>query len=253
LEAPPGPPLPPTIDTVKTALDGWLKANGGATSSVILDGEGHLVVKVANPAYYLAFRDEVGGAAGDVTIDYSADGDGEADEMLRGFSSFFGLNDFFVAAQGDTQAASTLAVRGDIKAQPSLVARGAVQAKSTGAGIQYCASIGDDNAIHQMAAAVTTPRFFEKAGSIGAMSASFSQYAAEIISDNASRAEANHSAASFQNSLVDSLKAKSDSVRGVNLDEEMSELILYEQAYAAAARLISVVQNMFEALDRVVL
>jgi flagellar hook-associated protein 1 len=51
---------------------------------------------------------------------------------------------------------------------------------------------------------------------------------------------------------VDSLKAKSDSVRGVNLDEEMSDLILFEQAYAAAARLIGVIQNMFEALERAV-
>jgi flagellar hook-associated protein 1 FlgK len=158
-----------------------------------------------------------------------------------------------VAIRWITVSSPTLAVRGDIKAQPSLAARGAVQAKSTGAGIQYFASIGDDTAIHRMAAAFTASQPFGKAGSLGAMSASFSQYAAEIISDNASRAEANDSAASFQNSLVDSLKAKSDSVRGVNLDEEMSELILYEQAYAAAARLIGVIQNMFDALDRAVL
>ena len=32
----------------------------------------------------------------------------------------------------------------------------------------------------------------------------------------------------------------------------MSDLILFEQAYSAAARVISVVQDMFDALDRAV-
>lgn len=250
LGVPPGPPLSLTIDEVKTALDAWLKANGGAASSADLDGHGRLVINVADTARHLAFRDEgVGGAAGDVTIHYSA----QPDSPVRGFSSFFGLNDVFVAAQDDKLAASTLAVRGDIKAQPSLIARGTVQTKSAGAGTEYFVSVGDDTVIHQMATAFTASHSFAKAGSMGAMSASFSQYAAEIISRNASQAEANDSAAAFQGTLVDSLKAKSDSVRGVNLDEEMSDLILYEQGYAAAARLISVIQNMFEALDRAVL
>jgi flagellar hook-associated protein 1 FlgK len=230
------------LDSVATALNGWLQTNGGGGASFAPSegGKQHLVINVANSGHYLAFRDEPGGGA--------------TDPALPGFSSFFGLNDFFVSDQTDSDlTAGTLAVRGDIKAEPSLVARGAVQAKSTSAGTEYFASIGDGAVIHQMATAFSAAQTFDKAGSLGAMSASFSQYAAEIISDNASRAEANDSAASFQSSLVDSLKAKSDSVRGVNLDEEMSELILYEQAYAAAARLISVVQTMFEALDRAVL
>ena len=52
--------------------------------------------------------------------------------------------------------------------------------------------------------------------------------------------------------MVESLRFKSDAVRGVNLDEEMGDLILYEQAYAASARVISVIKNMFEALEQAV-
>ncbi|MGZ8408118.1 MAG: flagellar hook-associated protein FlgK [Caulobacteraceae bacterium] len=233
-------PLDAPLANVATALNDWLQTNGGDASFVPSGGgKHHLAINVVNSGHYLAFRDEAGGGA--------------TDPALPGFSSFFGLNDFFVSNQDNALAASTLAVRGDIKAQPSLVARGTVQAKGIGAGTEYFASIGDDSTIHQMATAFSASRPFVKAGSLGAMSASFSQYAAEIISENASRAEANDAAAGFQGTLVDSLKAKSDSVRGVNLDEEMSELILYEQAYAAAARLIGVIQNMFEALDRAVL
>ena len=52
--------------------------------------------------------------------------------------------------------------------------------------------------------------------------------------------------------MVESLQFKSDSVRGVNLDEEMSDLLVYEQAFAAAARVISVIQNMIDALERAI-
>jgi len=36
------------------------------------------------------------------------------------------------------------------------------------------------------------------------------------------------------------------------LDEEMTQLMLFEQAYGAAARIISTVQKMFDALESVV-
>jgi flagellar hook-associated protein 1 FlgK len=52
--------------------------------------------------------------------------------------------------------------------------------------------------------------------------------------------------------MVESLRFKSDSARGVNLDEEMGDLILYQQAYAASARVIMVIQKMFEALENAV-
>lgn len=231
---------PPTVETVKDALDGWISTHGGGGSSVFFDSNNRLQIKVGSPDHSLAFRDEVGG------------GDNTAVTAGTGFSSFFGLNDFFVAAENDNMVAGTLAVRADIKAKPSLVARGVVQTEVTGAGPHYFASIGDGTLSHRLATALSAPQSFAHAGNLGSLSVTFSQYAAEIISDNASRTEANDSAASFQTGLVDNLKAKSDSVRGVNLDEEMSDLILYEQAYAAAARLIGVVQTMFEALERAV-
>ena len=56
----------------------------------------------------------------------------------------------------------------------------------------------------------------------------------------------------FQKALTDSLQLKSDSLRGVNLDEELANLILFEQAFIAAARVIAVIQRMFDALDRAI-
>ena len=57
-------------------------------------------------------------------------------------------------------------------------------------------------------------------------------------------------AAAFQEDLVATLRHKSNSARGVNLDEELSNLTLYQQSYAAAARVIQTVQSMFDTLNQ---
>ena len=48
--------------------------------------------------------------------------------------------------------------------------------------------------------------------------------------------------------LADNLEAKVASVSGVNLDEELSLMIVLENAYSASARVITTTQNMFEML-----
>ena len=52
----------------------------------------------------------------------------------------------------------------------------------------------------------------------------------------------------YNQAILDQLNAVRDSVSAVSLDEEMTELIKYQQGYAAAAKLISVADEMFEAV-----
>jgi flagellar hook-associated protein 1 len=153
----------------------------------------------------------------------------------------------------DVRVAGALAVRGDIAASPERISRGAVQwDPNLGVAGAYFVSVGDDTVIQQLASAASAVNGFDGAGGVDATTATFSGYAARIIGEVSAQAELNESRLSFQEGLVESLRFKSDSVRGVNLDEEMGDLILYEQAYAASARVISVIQNMFEALEQAV-
>jgi flagellar hook-associated protein 1 FlgK len=55
-------------------------------------------------------------------------------------------------------------------------------------------------------------------------------------------------AAASSNSLLDQSKAWHESVSGVNLDEEASNLIRFQQSYAAAAKIISTSQTIFDTL-----
>lgn len=153
----------------------------------------------------------------------------------------------------DIRAASALAVRSDIVLTPSLISRGTVQwDPALGAAGLYYTSAGDDSAALMLAQALTTNVTFKSAGNLGGLTTSFSGYAAQVIAENSNRADNNTSDADLSKLLFDSLKTKSDNVRGVNLDEEMSSLLLFQQSYSAAARVINVIQRMFDALNAII-
>jgi flagellar hook-associated protein 1 FlgK len=52
----------------------------------------------------------------------------------------------------------------------------------------------------------------------------------------------------FSRATVNEIQARRDEISGVSLDEEMANLIKFQQAYAAAAKLISAADEMFKAL-----
>jgi len=153
----------------------------------------------------------------------------------------------------DVRVSGVLAVRADISATPAKISRGAMQFDANrGTGGEYFISTGDDTAIQAMATLMTGTNAFDQSGGIGNLTISFADYGSALLARNATLADANDSNLDFQRSLTDNLQLKSDSVRGVNLDEEMAQLILFEQAFNAAARLIAVIQDMIDALDRAV-
>ncbi len=55
-------------------------------------------------------------------------------------------------------------------------------------------------------------------------------------------------AATVSSSVATSLATQKSSVSGVNLDEEASKLLQYQQAYQASAKMISIAQNIFDTL-----
>lgn len=69
-----------------------------------------------------------------------------------------------------------------------------------------------------------------------------------LIGDIGVRAQAANNQAEQSNLWHVSAQATRDSVSGVNLDEEAARLLQYQQAYQAAARVISTATNMFDAL-----
>ena len=69
-----------------------------------------------------------------------------------------------------------------------------------------------------------------------------------LVADIAVKTSQAESAAKTGQVLLDQSIAARDSVSGVNLDEEAANLIRYQQAYQAAAQVISVADQMFQVL-----
>ncbi len=197
----------------------------GVTASVVPDGDGNRI-RIVNDGGNSMF---VTDAAGDTL-----------------------LNDIGLHT-GDVSVATSIGIRSDMINTPSMISRGAVlwdaELGPTG---EYYSSAADDTIALAMARAMSDNNQFDKAGGIAAFNMSFEDYAANIVSYNAALSNVQEDTLDYQRSLKESLEFKSNSVKGVNLDEEMSQLILLEQAYSASARVISIIQSMFDVLDRVI-
>lgn len=153
----------------------------------------------------------------------------------------------------DVRISSTLTVRTDIASQPSKVSTGVVLWDADiGSAGQYFMSRGENSVIEALSSAFSLTRSFDTAGGLGTVKNTFSKYAASIVADNAKLANINERDAERQRALTESLQFKSDTVRGVNLDQELSDLIIFEQAFVASARVIAVIQRMLDALERLI-
>ena len=71
---------------------------------------------------------------------------------------------------------------------------------------------------------------------------------ADIVGDVGFETSAARSALEAQDQLLAQLEADRESVSGVNIDEEMVDLLRFQQSYEAAARFISVAQEMTDTL-----
>jgi len=79
---------------------------------------------------------------------------------------------------------------------------------------------------------------------------SIADYLRSIVASVGVTTQQAHSMVTSQTALVDHLHARRESVSGVSLDEEMIDMVRFQQAYAAAAR---VVTAMDEALETIIL
>ncbi|MBF0093228.1 MAG: flagellar hook-associated protein FlgK [Alphaproteobacteria bacterium] len=146
--------------------------------------------------------------------------------------------------------ASLFAVRSEINAAPSKMSRGAVLYNSD--TLKYYVSAGDNTTANQLSDLSTTPVSFRVAGDISGTSRTFADHAATFVSLAASATASNQTALEYQKGLHDALTQKSAEISAVNLDEELSKLMMYEHAYAAAAKVISTTQQMLDVLNSLI-
>ena len=149
-----------------------------------------------------------------------------------------------------TRSAGTLAVRSDLMTAPEKMSRGVMQWNSDLG--RYYVSEGDNTTALDLAATMTDKRAIGTAGGLYAGHYSFSEYAAASISLVASNASHSADQYSYQKNLNEALDFQNTSFSGVNLDEEVSSMVDYQQAYSASAKVITTLQDMMETLTSMI-
>jgi flagellar hook-associated protein 1 FlgK len=156
-------------------------------------------------------------------------------------SALFGLD-----TRRTYQLPQTFAVRPDIAANGMNLAM--AQFDQTAVAGQTALSPGDARGGLALAAVGNQNVSFNPAGSFGAMSTTLADYASQLsgsIAQTAANAETNTTNAQ---AVAAEAQSRRDSVEGVNMDQELVNLTTYQQAYAASARLLQTVSQMYQIL-----
>lgn len=157
------------------------------------------------------------------------------------FNSFFGVD-----RSAQAKIASGLEVRQDIAANPS---RMALARYNTSAAVGETAlGIGDQRGAGALLDVSTRTFTFGKAGDLASVSATLSEYMGLLLGDAAMKAQRVDAAGADANALLTTVTQRRDDYSGVNLDEELSNMIVFQNSYNAAARLMTTAKEMYDTL-----
>jgi flagellar hook-associated protein 1 len=160
-----------------------------------------------------------------------------------GFSQLFG---FGMGAQAE-QAQGLGLVSGLVN-NPSALATARVSlSPSTVAGDSVLGA-GDNSGVLALAAAQDRSVAFHAAGDLGATASTLGTFAGNVIANAGTLAAQVDTLHTQNQNLKDDVDQRVGSIEGVNLDEELSNMLLYQKSYNAAARLITTSSEIFDQL-----
>jgi flagellar hook-associated protein 1 FlgK len=186
---------------------------------------------------------------GQLTISNSSGG-GIAVSTLSGsvggtdVSSYFGLNDVLTGGS----SAQTIAVSSSLLADSSQLPTGTLSQAATLTVGSNAIGASDASTITSLYDTLTGKTTFAASGFLGSSSTSFSSYAANLISDIATRASTASSDADTSSSTLSTLTTSFANQSGVNTDEQTALLTQLQSYYAASAKVISTANAMFTSL-----
>ena len=152
-----------------------------------------------------------------------------------GLMAALGINTFF---SGDS--ADNLAVNSQVHSNANLIASGQVNG-------QHQANAGDN------ATATAIGKLADKKITISTLwktvdNQSISEYYANLVTTVGSDRRLSKTNSEYHSALTNDLAERTASVSGVNMDEEMSNLIKFQHSYTAAAKLITTADQMLETI-----
>ncbi len=197
---------------------------------------------------------------GDKRISIVSLGDPAVESVTgKEFSDYFGLNDLFITSptsdlKPQAGLANGLYVRTDIAQNPSFLAR----AKATTSGEvnvppngQEKNQIGISNILGDIALEISEKLtrsgvLFGAAGSLTPYEGSFIDYTSTILTIVSTDSDQASKEIKFNQSISEDLKIRLSEISGVNEEQELANLVLYQQTYKASAKLMQTIDDLLE-------
>ena len=180
-------------------------------------------------------------AAGTSAIDVLSD-DTQRGTTGASMSSLFGLG-----IEGPAERARGLAVSNDLLLNPSKLPTGAFDTGGTAVG-SIALAPGNNTGALALEGALSKSAVLHDMSGVSRSSMSITDMAAEVASSAGSKAAFLESRSDAANALKDEAALRRSSAEGVNLDEEMVRMTVYQQSYSAASRLITAARDMYDTL-----
>lgn len=214
-----------SVGDVVSALN---TAMGGATTFT-LNADGSL--STSNSALY-----------SDYTLNVTSDSTTRGTTGVS-ISQLFGLGSGAGAAR-----AAGFGVTAQVTGDPGRIGFGQAQIDAASTVGDVVLSAGDNSGAIAMQNVINGSRSFAAAGAMAAQTASLSDYVAGFYQNISTQSNSVSANQTTQDDRLAEAQSRQASNSGVNLDEELTSLTSYQQAYAASARLLTVVGKLYDTL-----
>lgn len=158
-------------------------------------------------------------------------------------TQFFGLGTTMVQNQ-----ASSMAIRKDIQQNNSRLALAQLDLSPSSVAGNIVLGAGDNRGAIALANAANVVRDFPAVGGLASGRLTLNDYVALVSGSQTDLAVAAEDERLSRANVFEEVKSRRDSKEGVNLDEELANMMVYQQAYNASARLMTVAQEMYKTL-----
>lgn len=148
-----------------------------------------------------------------------------------------GMNTLFTGA-----TSATVGVKSSLVSNPDLLPVGRMRSSDGGLSSQ------DNQNILALSQLADTPLSFAAAGSLGSQSVTAVGYAGQILSNLAVKVSDAADRQAFNENVSTQLSGLASSVSGVNINEELSNMLVFQNSFQASSRIITVVSQLLEDL-----
>jgi len=217
----PGMSIGDIVSSLSTAF------GGAATFTLGSNGALSMTPSAANTGYQL-----------DVTNDTTSRGD-----TGMSFTTLFGLGQQQAAA-----LAGSFSVNAAMTSNPAELPVGQSSITATTVAGDQIVGAGDSSGLLALQAVNTSNQSFAAAGNLPAATMSLDDYAGDFYQDIATQSQAAQTNSTTQSDRLTEAQSQISQVSGVNLDQQLSQMVTYQQAYSAGARILQTAQALYDTL-----